>query len=101
MAGESPQFTTGRHLPQLDGLVRTPAGDDLPVGTEGDCIDRFLMAGLYDKRRFLRQHLRHPTPAHQGSQTHRSDDISHYFTSVPIAAQFGKWISAPVSRSRY
>src|SRR5262245_45799143 len=86
MAGERAQFTTGRHIPQLDGIVPTPAGDGLPIGTEGNRLDITLMAGLYNKRRFLRHHLRHPTPAHQGSQTHNSEGIIHYFTFVPIAA---------------
>jgi hypothetical protein len=55
MTVEGTQLTAGRRIPQPDGIVITPAGDDLPIRTEGNRLYIKLMAGLHDKLWFLRE----------------------------------------------
>jgi hypothetical protein len=53
------------------------------------------MHGLYDKRRFLRHHLRWQKQAHHCSPGQYSEGVSHCFTHVSTVALFGKLTAAP------
>ena len=43
MSSQAVNFLASLEVPQLDGLIRTGGGQQLPVWTEGNCVDPFLV----------------------------------------------------------
>ncbi len=44
MSGQAPHQPPGAHIPQHDGLVVAPAGEDVPLGREGEAVDVVVVA---------------------------------------------------------